>query len=139
MSALPPAEQCEHGYPHIAHKVWHHRDPADGPRQTRCPGVKIPAGSRVFRPGVRRAILDDLRSISKRVGWMVLDWSVSSTVFTSRGTAERPRRIGEYPENSAAAWAELHGDLDETIALLTELRERVHTAGRIAARREAGL
>lgn len=138
MSALP-AEQCPHTYPHVAHKEWHYRPESEGPRQTRCPGVKIPVGLRVFKPGARRAICDDLRMVGKRLGWMVSDWSVSGTTHTARETTDRPRRIDEYPENSAAAWSELHGDLDTTIALLSDLRERVWDAGRIAARREAGL
>lgn len=122
---------CEHTYPHLPHKQWRGMDGG----MTRCPGVKVPASSRLFKPATRRMVLTDLRAVHRWISYLITDWNVDSRVYRS-GVAERPRRVDEYPENSTAAWGKLHADLDTAIASLSALREQVERGWLVAQARD---
>ena len=125
MSERTRREPCGHEYPHAPHS---HRNPAwgkvgsDEPYKLRCPGIKVPDSARHYAPGVRRAVLADLRKASKYLSFSITDWAVDSRVWESATRTERPRRIEEYPENSRKAWSELSTDLDTLISALSRVR-----------------
>lgn len=125
-----PAAQCEYAYPHAAHKVY-------GPPITRCPGVRVPDELRHYTPGSRRNVLTRLRRISAIVHHLVNSWNVTGLTYVGNGFAERPRRVEEYPENSAEHWFELARYCDATAARLTSLAKEARDAARHVQREAA--
>jgi hypothetical protein len=104
-----PHGLCQHTYPHVRHSMWLDEPGPTGSRVAHCPGVKLTADMRTMPASVRRETLAALRSLRGYVGWMVNHWNVDSLIHVD-GRAERPRKIDEYPENSAAAWSALERD-----------------------------
>lgn len=82
----------------------------------------------------RRQVIETLRAVRNELALVRDRWTVAGTVYepvqaqredgsTYVNCVTRKRQPEEYPENQAAEWCRLMGELTHSIQLLTELKE----------------
>jgi hypothetical protein len=130
--SIYPRQQCEHEYPHNPHRVWGHI----ANLTTRCPGVTIKPGDRVYRPADRRQVLEALRALKKTVEYYIWKWNPDGIVRRANGVDERPRKMSEYPENDREEWLLLHDGagriVNAAVTLQRQALEKIRAIDRAA-------
>lgn len=113
---------CTAEYPHLAHD-W--RSPT---AWSRCPGITIPPATRARPPSARHHVVAELRSIKDQIARRITRWAASSVDLD--GDRWVPRRVEDFPENSAEAWAALARMCKDTIADLHTVQTYATTQAR---------